>query len=400
MKSTQALQTTARARLRPYLKPLLALASLALVVSLTGCGKPVPAYWPDLTVDGDVVYVAEANGQVFALQAGDLSILWAYPLIEKRQGGLLGGCSAQGPSDGPFHAAPAVSGDYIFLGSAGAQERSLWGKGENKSGLRVLSKAGTVQWEYRGTSDRTVAPPALAEGTVYLPSSDHNVYAIDIETRDTRWVFETENWVWATPLVVEDTVFIASMDHILYAVDSQSGNEVWRFAESQSALPAAPAYAESTLYLGSLDGNIYAVDAKTGASQWRYKVDGSVWAAPLIQDDMLYFGTISGKIYALSTANGKEVWQASVGGQVRGTPAYVNGILYFGCEDGRLYAFKAQDGRQATSPLGRQLEKASIYTSPVYDGQHLYIVATDGQVYALDLEQNTVRETNPFNQED
>ena len=84
-----------------------------------------------------------------------------------------------------------------------------------------------------------MASPTLSGGTVYLPSSDYNVYAIDVETRGASWVFETENWVWASPLVVDDLVFIASMDHTLYAVHAENGSEAWRF-EASGALPAAP----------------------------------------------------------------------------------------------------------------------------------------------------------------
>ena len=82
---------------------------------------------------------------------------------------------------------------------------------------------------------------------------------------------------------------------------------------------------------------------------------------------------------------------------MRGTPAYVDGTVYFGCEDGRLYAFEALDGTEQLSPLGQTLENASIFSSPVYDGQQLYIVATNAEVFALDLERNTiVWRTNPL----
>jgi outer membrane protein assembly factor BamB len=258
------------------------------------------------------------------------------------------------------------------------------------SGLRVLNRLGTFQWGFKGATDRAVASPALAGNVVYLPSSDHNVYAVDLDTREARWVFETENWVWATPLVVEDVVYIASMDHTLYAVDDESGREAWRFERSKSALPATPAYAEGVLYLGSLDGHIYAVGAQDGELAWERKVDGGVWAMPIIEQGTLYFGTLNGNIYALNAADGSELWVQSVEGEVRGSAAYVhaNGMVYFGCEDGQLYAFDAHNGSRGVSPLGQQLEKVSIHTSPVFDGRHLYVVATDGQVFALDPVEN------------
>jgi outer membrane protein assembly factor BamB len=404
LKTDRMLQTTTGAstknnsrRSRKWI-PVLVVVMLALVA--VSCGKQIPPYWPDLTVVGDTVYVAEMNGQVFALDAETGSVTWSYPIIEQRRGGLLSGCSASGPADGPFFSAPAISEEFVYLGSAGEQARSLFSKGENMSGLRVLNKLGTLQWAFKGTRDRTVASPVLSESTVYLPSSDYSVYAVDLETRDARWAFETNNWVWASPLAVEDKVFIASMDHKLYAVDVQTGSEVWRFEGATGALPAAPALANDTLYFGSLDGWVFAVEAQTGTLVWRLEVDGGVWATPRIEGDALYFGTLGGVIYALDAADGSELWQKQADGEVRGTPAYADGMLYFGSESGKLYAFAAEDGTEGLSPLGEQLG-AAIYTSPVFDGQHLYIVATDGQIMALDLDRSVVAwRVNPLDRDE
>ncbi len=375
---------------------LLLLVGLSLLL-LGGCGRRVPPYWPDLAVNEGVVYVAEANGQLFALQADSGDLLWQYPIVEQKKGGLLGGCSARALSDGPFFAAPAVEGNYVYLSSAGALQRSLFGKGENMAGLRALDRNGTLQWSFKDVGDRSVASPTVANGVVYLPSSDHKVYAVDVETHQVRWTFETGNWVWASPLVVSDTVYIASMDHVLYAVDAANGRLRWRFDRPRSALPAAPAYATGTLYLGSLDGHIYAIRASGGELLWEQKVEGNVWATPVVNGEVLYFGTLRGKVYALRTQDGSEVWQKDLESEVRGTPAYVNGTLYFGCESGRLYAFDARTGEAKPSPLDEPLRRASIYTSPVFDGQRLYIVATDGQVIALDPERNvTVWKVNPL----
>jgi len=377
---------------RKWLIPL-TLALFAML--LTGCGAQVPPYWPDLSVDGDTVYVT--NGRFFALKADTGDAMWAYPAVEQQSGGLLSGCSAPKITDGPFIAAPVVQDELIFLGSGGEIQRSLWGKGENMAGLRALNKLGTLQWRFEGATGSTIAAPALAGTTVYLPSSDRNVYAVDLETRQARWVFQTGNWVWATPLILEGTAYIASMDHVLYAVDDQTGSARWQFDRSSSALPAAPAFDGGVLYLGALGGTMYAIEAQSGELAWEQKVDGGVWATPIIENGVLYFGTLKGAIYALRTTDGTQVWTKNVEGEVRGTPAYVNGTLYFGCENGRLYAFDAQNGDELMSPLGMQLEKASIYTSPVFDGTYLYVMSTSGEVFALDVERNAiVWQNNPL----
>lgn len=394
--------TAAKSRIGKHVKRTVFFLLVASALALVGCGRQVPSFWPDLAVEASGGTAAQgtvymASGQLFALQADNGNAIWAYPTVQQRGGGILGGCTAQAPSDGPFYSAPAFSGEYLFLGSSGQQQRSLFSRGENLAGLRVLNNQGQLQWSFKGTTQPTVTSPALAGSTVYLPSSDHNVYAIDIDTQQVRWVFQTKNWVWATPLVAEGSVYVASMDHVLYAVQGENGAEIWRFDGSQTALPTAPALADGTLYIGSLGGRMYAVEAQTGTLVWEHAVDGGIWGTPLIQNGLLYFGTLNSKVYALNVADGQEVWSQSVGGEVRGSPAHIDGTVYFGCQDGRLYLFDAQSGSQITTLLGQEIQQGSIYTSPVFDGHYLYVVTTTGQVFALDPATNAiVWQANPL----
>ncbi|MBN1580562.1 MAG: PQQ-binding-like beta-propeller repeat protein [Anaerolineae bacterium] len=369
--------------------------AILVIISLTGCGRRVPATWPGLSVQNGIVYLV--NSQVYALEADTGNLVWDYPDVPQRSGGLLGGCSAPQPTDGPFTAAPVAGQDFVFLASGGEQQQSLWGKGENMAGLRALNEFGTLQWTFKEPTKNAVAAPAIMGQTVYLASSDHNVYAVDIDTREARWIFETGNWVWATPLPAGNTVYVASMDHILYALDDETGRVKWTFEHPSSALPTAPTLAQDTLYLNALDGYVYAVDAETGKLVWEQKVQGSIWGTPLVQDGLVYVGTLDGVMIALNAQNGQTVWTAKTEGEMRGTPAYVNGSIYIGCENGKLYVFDAQTGAESASPLGETLDKVSIFTSPVFDGQYLYIVATDGTVFALDPEENMrVWQKNPL----
>ena len=358
-------------------------------------------YWPALSVEGTAsedgtIYIAQANGQIVARRAANGAEMWSYPLIEERRGGLLSGCSGPSTSDGPFFAPPAFDQEYVYLGSGGEQQRSLFGGGENHSGLRTLNKLGTLQWDFRGSADRSVAPSAVTDTTAYLPSSDHHVYAIDLDTQQARWAFETGDWVWSTPLVLDDRVYVASMDHSLYAIDDTSGTQIWQFTGTPGAFAATPAHAQGALYVGSLSGRIYAVQAKDGTLIWEKELDGGMWATPRLypedgqEPSVLYIGTLSGMVYALDPQDGSELWKQELPGEIVGTPAYVNGKLYVGCDDGRLYTFDAQSGTPDISLLGPELGGAAIYASPVFDGELLYVAAASGQVYAIDPDRDVI----------
>jgi outer membrane protein assembly factor BamB len=204
------------------------------------------------------------------------------------------------------------------------------------------------------------------------------------------------------------------MDHSLYAVDKATGTQLWQFTGRPGALASSPVISEGqdqVLYFGSLGGHVYAVQAETGALEWETKVDGGIWSSPLLVQDKesglsgLYVGTLDGLFYALDPQDGSELWKKELPGEIRGTAAYVgsptlpDAKVYVGCGNGHLYALDAQTGIEGLSPLGERAEEASLYASPVFDGQLLYVVATDGRVFALDLETNAPRwEKNPLEQ--
>jgi outer membrane protein assembly factor BamB len=366
-----------------------------------------------LTVEGTgdeaTVYLAQtATGQIIALNGETGQVVWTFPATPERRVGLLRGCTAAPATDGPFVSPPAYTQEALYVSSAGEQQRRLFSAGENQAGLRALNKLGTLQWDAKVSTDRSIASPAIDDTTAYLPSSDYSVYAIDLETRQVRWSFATQNWVWATPLVTEDRVYIASMDHSLYAVDKGNGSQIWQFTGEPGALAASPVISDDTsplLYFGSLGGRVYAVRAETGDVEWEAEVEGGIWSSPLlIQDEsnglnVLYVGTLDGFLYAFNAQDGTKKWEKSLSSEIRGTPAHAAGNVYIGCENGRLYAFDAETGSEKLSPLGQQANEASLFASPVYDGQYLYVVANDGRVFALDpAENDIVWQVNPLEQ--
>jgi outer membrane protein assembly factor BamB len=98
----------------------------------------------------------------------------------------------------------------------------------------------------------------VADSTVYAGSWDGYLYAVDAETGDERWRFETGDWVESSPSVADGTVYVGSNDRNLYAVDAETGDEQGRF-ETNDSLSSSPAVAGGIVYVGSDDGLLYAV---------------------------------------------------------------------------------------------------------------------------------------------
>ena len=73
---------------------------------------------------------------------------------------------------------------------------------------------GTLLWSY--TTDNAIeSTPAVADGVVYVGSTDHTLYALNADTGDRVWSFETSAGIQSSPAVAGGIVYVGSWDHTL-----------------------------------------------------------------------------------------------------------------------------------------------------------------------------------------
>jgi len=114
-----------------------------------------------------------------------------------------------------------------------------------------------VKWTFR-TGAAVISSPAVANGTVYVGSSDHNLYALDAASGTLRWKFATGGRVTSSPAVAAGRVYFASFDSNLYALDAAAGTLAWKFTTAGERL-CTPVVDGDTIYFGSWDGQLYAI---------------------------------------------------------------------------------------------------------------------------------------------
>lgn len=104
-----------------------------------------------------------------------------------------------------------------------------------------------------------------------------------------EWTYETGGDHWSSPVVADGTVYIGSYDHHLYAIDAATGDLQWRY-RTGDRIDGSPAVSDGIVYVGSHDRNIYALDAETGAERWIYGTRGIVRSSPMVHGDTVYVG--------------------------------------------------------------------------------------------------------------
>ena len=235
-------------------------------------------------------------------------------------------------------------------------------------------RAPVVKWRYH-TGGRIIASPAVADGTVFIGSTDRYLYAIDERTGAAKWKFKTGARISSTAAVADGIVYFESYDGNLYALDAATGTQRWKFAtrgERRFAAPhlhgmlpvaetmpdpfdyylSSPVIWHAQIYFGSGDGNVYALDVKTGAVKWSFATGNVVHASPAIADGTLFIGSWDHFFYALDATSGALKWKFRTGKDddihnqegIQSSAVVAGDLVYFGCRDSHLYALNAKTG--------------------------------------------------------
>ncbi|MBV9993064.1 MAG: PQQ-binding-like beta-propeller repeat protein [Alphaproteobacteria bacterium] len=234
---------------------------------------------------------------------------------------------------------------------------------------------------------------AVADGSVYVGSSDANLYAYDVATGAKRWSFPTNGSVASSPAVDGDLVFFGSDDATVYAVTT-AGKLVWQSEATGGKVEGSPVVADGKVFIGSDDKNLYAFDEKSGEKKWNALTGGAIRGTPAVADGVVYVGSYGRYVYALNEWTGERIRRYKVNGQVNGSPAVVNGILYVGSGDGNIYAFNLDGSALWSFPT-----TAYVAASVTVANGVVYAASTNGQLFAIDPHkgQQIWSVSDPFN---
>jgi outer membrane protein assembly factor BamB len=336
--------------------PFIPILILTAALFLSACtGGVTASSWPGLNAGTDLAYLADGQF-VYAVRLSDGQQAWRYP--EKAEARRT------------FYASPILTEDGQLLVSS-----------FDKSLFSLNPQSGAVNWSFL-TGDRLIGSPLVDGDTIYLPSADYTMYALDLRG-NLKWKFKTGNALWAMPSADADHIYFTSMDHSLYAVNKNNGSKLWS-VELGAASVGTPSLSEDgKVYLGTLEKEMLAVDAASGRILWRTPTDSAIWSGPAVNADGVYFGDLSGKFYALNPETGAILWSAQPDGAIVGTPVITETGLVFGTESGSLVNLDFSGSQVWKREIGGKL-----YTTPLLSGNRYLAAVTQGDKLLAFVDEN------------
>jgi len=314
---------------------------------------------------GDLLYVASADGDVLALNAGTGKVQWKTNLDLPLSGGV-------GFYDGS-----------LFVGAA------------NGLVLRLDAANGSELWRASVSGEVLSAPQGNGD-LVAAQTYDGKLIAFDYETGERRWAHLSDVPVLtlrgtSTPIILGQLVIAGFADGKALAIDQNSGNVAW---EARIAIPQGRSEIErivdidgsmmlqgAELYVASYQGRVAAVDPRTGRKIWQRNVSsvsgvsvgfGNVYTAD--QD-----GTISAFL-----RNGQGIrWQnIELGYRGLSRPTPVSSYLAVVDFEGYLHILSQVDGEI----MGRtRADGDGARADMIASGNTLYVYGNGGKLAAYTI---------------
>jgi outer membrane protein assembly factor BamB len=314
-------------------------------------------------IEGNRLFVADADGLVTALSTADGRPLW------KRETKL------------PLSGGPGADTSRLMIGSSDGS-------------LIALSAAdGSELWRARVGSE-ILSVPRIAGNTVVVHTLDDSVYGFDTAKGDQRWKFSYTAPVLtlrgsSSPAIVGQNAIVGLSGGKLVNLEVETGLPAWEVTvtpphgrselERIADIDADPVVVDDTIYVGTYNGDLAAVDLQSGAVLWRRAL--STNAGLTAAAGMLYVTDSNDYVWAAQPSDGAGVWkQEALKYRRLSPPAVIGDLVVVGDLDGYVHWLSRHDGRiVARTKAG----DGPITAQPVAAAGILYVYGDDGTVTAL-----------------
>jgi outer membrane protein assembly factor BamB len=352
-------------------KKIILLSTLIILSSLvlSACTSSVYAStsWHGLTTgpatNPDTAYLA-AGSQVYAVDLNTGQQKWKFPSSANRAG---------------FYANPVISEDGTQL-LVPSYDHSLYS---------VNPTDGSQKWKSPSLGNRLIASPLNIGNTIYQPSADGNIYAINLTNGQIISTMSTgTDPIWAQPVTIQgcNCIYIPSMNHKVYKFDLTTGNQLSVSDDLNGSIVGTPAVGpDGIIYVGTFDDELVALNGTDLSVKWRFSTQDWVWAGPALDNGTLYFGDLSGYLYALNAADGTQVWRIQPKNTIVDTPVISGDKIYITTESDTMFTISTSAGEVLNSTVVGGV----IYSAPELTSDKILVAPTgydNNLLIALSLE--------------
>lgn len=314
-------------------------------------------------LDRDTVFVGTSRGNLFALDRETGRRRWVFetlaaidatPIVTSD----LVYCAT---ADGTIHAIdPGTGKERWEMALPGESTSSLslsYGRlfagHADASGLSAIdAETGELLWTYE-TEGSVVGCPAVDDERVYVGTTGEAVSGLSVDTGEPAWEVPADGPIAAGPTVADGKVYAPDEDGTLLALSDETGQSWFTYEIRNSFTTSATVLPEEeSTFVGATDGYLHVTDTTFGRRKvrgWLFSkqgiaLDGPATSSPVVAGDICLVGDKTGSLYGVDVEEFDVLWHFGTDGAITSTPAIAEERLYVGSDDERLYCLAWETG--------------------------------------------------------
>ena len=241
----------------------------------------------------------------------------------------------------------------------------------------VNAESGNLVWKYQ-TDGGIVSRPAIMDDYVFVGSEDNRLHVLSARSGSLLWTYYTKGPVRSSPFIAHGHIFIGSDDMSLHAININGGRGIWQI-ETIAEIRSTPYVTQDEIYAGNQSGEFYCMDFR-GGIKWRYKAKRAITSSATVSDGLVIFCSLDSHIYALDAKSGYLVWRFKMDKGSISSPCVADGLVYTGAIDGNIYCVNINSVKETW----RFQTEGQVTGSPIVIDDGLYCGSVDGNLYCLD----------------
>ena len=238
-------------------------------------------------------------------------------------------------------------------------------------------------WKYEVKNGAFEATPVIKDGICYVPDLDGVLHAIQLSDGKSKWTKKTNAFAFAaSPALKDDRIFVGDIDGLFYCYNL-AGEEQWKF-ETQAEINSSACFYDGKVLFGSQDATLYCVDQNNGKLAWKIEVQDQIRCSPTVVQDRSFVAGCDGHLHIIDLKEGKETAAVEIGSPTGATPAVMGDHVFFGTYGGDIFKI---DWKQAKVKWRFTDERRREIRSSVALSEKMLVIGSRGKiVYGIDPE--------------
>lgn len=238
--------------------------------------------------------------------------------------------------------------------------------------IAILSIAGCskkcdVEWKFK-TGGPITDSPTISDNKLIIGSSDHHVYALDLNKGKLLWKTDLGDRVIMTPFSEGKDIYVGSASGFFYKLRSSDGSSDWKF-HTQGRIEFDPCADSEGIYFGSQDGNFYKL-SRDGKLIWKSQTGLKLTSTCTFYDDLVITTSWDMNVYGIRRDTGEAVWKLPTGEYNYGNGIVAGDSIFYGTHH-KLYRLDPRTGKVI-------FEKPTAYNTHMVAWQNFIFTQENG----------------------